>query len=560
MDLKFRFPPGIQLPLLARPVPVEPILQGLFSAVSPDQEEARVELIGFVDEAVKVITSFNAAAGTGGSPLAAGGLGRSAYIRQAGSKTPIRIMSPPMASLYDTLLPHIQDINAEGGNFSSFHLSKPVLDTIDAGVPADPSLAMIQAKILEKVAAYRGKRDHKGFNQIFEAYTEGVIYLVARDRRRLNLNALSDGAKYGKTSDFCTTTEPAIGLEVKTINVVDPERTIDAAMDRGFEAGYEALEEARAEAAAAGQSGIGFATTEFAPHGPEADPKDAVRQVVQKIKGNLKSGQYAARPTLLVVSLVRLGVHQGWADLRQRLDIDEDCGVAPSGHLYAIAAHRLEESYFDRSHKWFGVRDAGELAEQGVLRDHDYIAGIVFLQTIWHRGGDPDAIETGFRFYGVWNDEWTAKGFTSAQKAEARRVFDQLCDGWNDTHNSQGTLIPDVRALHDTYTHVVGKFCQSWRNRTPDAPTLGAFLAEADRAFYLWKAAEAGRLNAAADYVAHEPDAFTTGRISGDGRPTMFVTASRAVEDIPRLRLVKTGHKWEADDEAWPVIGGAILI
>jgi hypothetical protein len=465
-----------------------------------------------------------------------------------------------MPSLYETLLPHVQAINSEGGNFSSFHLSQPVLDAIDAGCPGDPSLVMIRDKILEKVAAYRGKRDHLGFNQIFEAYSEGVIYLVARDRRKLPLKAIGDGAKHGKTPDFSTVWDPAVGLEVKTINVVDPQRTIDAAMDRGFESGYESLEKARAESARTGRPGVGIVTGEFAPHGEGANPIDAVRQTSQKIKGNVKAGQYKARPTLLVVSLVRLGVEQGWASLRQRLDVDEDCGEAPSGHLYAIAAHRLEDPYFDRSHKWFGVRDAGPLTEQGVLRDHEYIAGIVFLNTIWRRSGDSDAIEMGFRLYGVWNDEWPGEGFTDEQKAEARRVFDQLCDGWNDTNNSQAASIPDGRALHAAFLHTIAAFRERWQGKAPDDAALGAFLAEADKAFFLWKAADAERLAADADYIAAGAGDFATGHIKADGRPVMFVTAGAALDGIPRLRLVKTGQRWEHDDTDWPIVEGAIRL
>ncbi|MBN9319757.1 MAG: hypothetical protein J0I28_08755 [Caulobacterales bacterium] len=345
-----------------------------------------------------------------------------------------------MTTLYEMLLPHVQAINEEGGNWSSFLMSRPVLDAIEAGAVSDPDLALIRRKILEKLAAYKGVRHHAGFNQIFEAYSEGVIYLAAR-HRGVALTAISDGASKGKTPDFATKGAEPIGLEVKTINVLDPERTIDAAMEQGFEAGYAALEASRAEAAEKGV-GVGFGIAEFAPHGDGANGKEAVEQTIKKIRSNVKAGQYAARPTFLVVSLARLGVRQHAAQLRRRLDIDEDCGVAPSGHLFAIAAAKLGDDYADYGHGWFGVRDTGPLTQAGILQDHDEIAGLVFLETEWSQTDKPDAIATGFRFNGVWNIGWNPAPFSAAEQAEARRVFEALCDTWTDTDDSRAHLIP----------------------------------------------------------------------------------------------------------------------
>jgi hypothetical protein len=104
------------------------------------------------------------------------------------------------------------------------------------------------------------------------------------------------------------------------------------------------------------------------------------------------AGQNAARPTLLVVSLVRLGVPQNASQLRRRLNIDLDCGVAPSGHLFAIAANQLGDPHFDYSSQWFGVRDTGPLSEAGILRDHDEIAGMVFLETEWSKNSGADKL------------------------------------------------------------------------------------------------------------------------------------------------------------------------
>jgi hypothetical protein len=55
------------------------------------------------------------------------------------------------------------------------------------------------------------------------------------------------------------------------------------------------------------------------------------------------------------------------------------------------------------------------------------IAGLIFLDTEWSRGDKPDAVETGFRFNGVWNLGRDPAGrFQPAEKAEARKVFEAL--------------------------------------------------------------------------------------------------------------------------------------
>jgi hypothetical protein len=466
-----------------------------------------------------------------------------------------------MTPLYDSLQPLVLAINQEGGNMSSFHLSKPVLDAIDQGVPIDPSLVEIRDKILEKIGAYQGKRDHLGFNQIFEAYSEGVIYLAATRRRGLALKALAGGAKHGKTPDFVTAGDPPVGLEVKTINVFDPARTIDAAMNNGFETAYAATEKSRAEAAKTGRGGVGFAENSFAPHGEGVDPKGAVEQTIRKIENNFKSGQYQARPTLLVVSLVRLGVHQRAVDLRRRLDIDTDCDVAPSGQLFAIAARNLDDAYFDYSHQYFGARDAGPLKELGTLREHPEIAGMVFLETIWNKSGDPDAIETGFKFNGIWNSDWRWQDrFTAEQHAAAKLVFDHLCDAWNDTDDSRAPLLPDLRALHSAFMHEVGAFATAWRGKTPDAAALATFMIKADCAYFMWRAAEVGLVERSASYTSPAVEDVHTGHIQLDQAPAIFLSTPRALPEVPRLQLVRRGGGWSPDDSVGAIQSGIITL
>lgn len=464
-------------------------------------------------------------------------------------------------TLYSKLLPLLQAVNAEGGGFATFQFSRPVLDLIDSGAAGDESLARIRRKIVDTIDAVDGKRDHTRFSKVFEAYSEGVVYLVAQ-ARSVHLNTLVDGKKTGvKTPDFATRGAPTVGLEVKTIDVFSPAETYDAAMDRNFEASYAAEEEARANAAASpsGQ-GVGTAITEFAPHGEGSEIRDAIVQTTRKIRNNVKSGQYKAYPTFLVVSLVRLGVHDRAVDLRRRLDLDTNWDERPSGHLFAIAAAQLQDRFFDFSHRRPGITDVGDLEGVGVLVDHPEIAGIVFLHTIWSESSRPDVIETGFRFHGIWNLAWEADApFAPAEKAEAKRVFEQLCDAWNDTSDSRAGEIPDLGALQDAFRYRVGEFMHTWRGKTPDDDALGAFMVAADREWFLWQAAEAGLPDPISLYTPADPNGIATG-ILRTGEPVIFLPDPPAHQKVHRLQLAKHKGRWSENRSPDPIRAAGVVI
>lgn len=348
-----------------------------------------------------------------------------------------------MTSLYDDLLPFLQAISEEGGNFASFLISRPIVEAIDTGAISNPDLARIDGKVREAMAGYRGKRDHRGFSQVFEAYSEGAVYLAAK-ARGVALTAVSDGAKHGKTPDFRTRTPPDVGFEVKTIDVYDPSRTYDDVMDRGFDAGYAALEESRRAAALSDHGGgVGFGITEFAPHGESVeDPRGAVIQTIRKIRSNVKAGQYAAYPTFLLVSLARLSISTRPRDLRRAYH-DAGWAADSSGQLFAIAANRIGDPFYAWSPKRPDISDLGDLGENGILLDGEFIAGMVFVETQWNKLSDPDAAHTAFAFHGVWNSAWeTDAPFDAAQKAAAKQAFQALCQHWNDTEAGRDELIP----------------------------------------------------------------------------------------------------------------------
>jgi hypothetical protein len=214
-----------------------------------------------------------------------------------------------MPRLYEIYLPLVQSINDYGENFASIRIRRPVLDAIDDGAGSDPTLVAVRDKLRAKMEQWAGLQDHETFSEFFEAYYEGVFYLAAL-HRELSLRNIPAGGDKGNTPDFETINKPPVNFEVKTIDVADPDRTYDKIMADGLDAKIEAEAQAK-------RTGHGMTAHTIAPHGAAANFKEVVEQVMRKIDSNVKSGQYKAAPTFLVVSLARTSIHYRAENLRK---------------------------------------------------------------------------------------------------------------------------------------------------------------------------------------------------------------------------------------------------
>ena len=257
-----------------------------------------------------------------------------------------------MTALYDIYLPLVQSLNDYGRNFTSPHIRRAVLGAIDAGARSDTSLKSVRNKLHSKMKQWAGLQDHETFSDFFEAYYEGVFYLVAR-HHRLALRSIPAGATKGNTPDFTTATRPVVNFEVKTIDVADPNRTYDSTMEEGLETKIEATAQAK-------QSRLGMAARTISPHGTAKNRRDAVEQVMKKIDSNVRAGQYKAAPTFLVVSTARTAIHDSAENLRKRFPRPHQKYDA-NGQLFAIAAHQLNAPYFFFQEWGDHIEDLGHL-------------------------------------------------------------------------------------------------------------------------------------------------------------------------------------------------------
>jgi hypothetical protein len=339
---------------------------------------------------------------------------------------------PPTMQLYDAYLPLVQSLNDYGGNFSSIHIRRPVLDAIDHGAQSDPSLRYVQGTLHAKIQQWTGLQDHETFSEFFEAYYEGVFYLTSL-HRGVSLRNMPAGNNKGNTPDFETIQKPPVHFEVKTIDISDPDQTYNKIMEDGLDAKLEA--EAKAK-----RSGHGTAVSTIAPHGAANNFLEVVEQVMKKIDSNIKAGQYSNAPTILVVSTARSAIHDRAENLRKWLPWP-GLNQPASGQLYAIAAHEVDEPFFFPS-DW-SMDNLGQLRRAGVLRDHGFIAGLIFLATEMSASNSCQSVEGIYSFNGIWNAEWERSSLFGRQATVcAKNVFENLCDAWNDTKDSRSNLLP----------------------------------------------------------------------------------------------------------------------
>jgi hypothetical protein len=362
-------------------------------------------------------------------------------------------------TLYDAYLPLVQSLNDYGGNFASIHIRRPVLEAIDNGAQNDPALRYVQDKLHEKMQQWTGLQDHESFSEFFEAYYEGVFYLAAL-HRGVSLRNIPAGKNKGNTPDFETIHKPPVNFEIKTIDLSNPERTYNKIMAEGLDAKLEAETTAK-------RTGHGTAVRTIAPHGAAKNFLEVVEQVMKKIDSNIKAGQYSNAPTILVVSTARSTIHDRAENLRKWLPWP-GLEQPASGQLFAIAAHEVDQPFFFPSDPW-SMDNLGPLRRAGISRDHGFIAGLIFLATEMSASNSCQPVEGVYSFNGIWNADWEKSNpFGRQATVCAKKVFENLCDAWNDTEDSRSNPRPTLWRVRVRRTGLY-----SLRSPSPEDPASG---------------------------------------------------------------------------------------
>ncbi|NOG73533.1 hypothetical protein [Roseicella sp. DB1501] len=328
-------------------------------------------------------------------------------------------------TLWDEMLPVLQEINSDGGNFTSFLLSRSIFDLLDASATAGEAAAVATCtKIRKAIKSGRWPHDPATFNAVFESYHEGLFYLLAR-ARGVALRPVKEVA--GKTPDFSANAY-AENYEVKTLDLSGGVHAYPAIVTAGRESQRQAKETAQ-------RRGVGIGRSFVTPHGPVENWLQIMQRVMRQIGSNVKRGQFEEKPTFLVVALPRTLIRGDAVELQAERH-DARLGKV-NGHLWTLAAHEVGD------HFWWphpdGLQpdpareenDNGPLAQNGILRDYPFIGGIVFIHTTMNKLSSADAFDPdilhAYALRGVLND----RAMLGGQAADAAHSsFPALCDDW----------------------------------------------------------------------------------------------------------------------------------
>ena len=326
-------------------------------------------------------------------------------------------------TLWLKVLPVIQSINDNGGNFTSIIINRSVICLIDNAAD-NGELPAVNARnrILHAIDIGKWPHDPPTFNYLFESYHEGLFYLLAK-HRGVGLRHIQEVK--GKTPDFAVDSTGE-NYEVKTLDLSGSTYAYPPIAEEGRRRQAEALEEAKIK-------GIGTAVSSINPHGNENDWEGVMQRVMRQIGQNIKAGQFEERPTILVVSLARTSIHSGADEL---IDYRIDPHLGPvNGHLWTLAAHKVGETFWWPHPNGFQLEggednDNGPLQQNGILRDFNFVQGIVFIDTILHELGsadlfDPGILDKAYRLHGIWNDAFVPIGQSASVGASSS--FFMLC-------------------------------------------------------------------------------------------------------------------------------------
>lgn len=305
----------------------------------------------------------------------------------------------------------------------------------------DQSMRTFVDDMLQKLRAATNKPRHQVFRQVFDVYSEALVYRLLRERGggRLIIDKIPE-SKVSSPDFACKLVIEENGeekvlefyIEVKALDIVDAPQRLPEMLDEGMEVQIEIERQQRA-----GER-IAIASGEIAPHrrfgtDDRYDPR-SIRQVIEtlidKAARNFKSTQFQRGPTFALANLLRLPLPgQGASALAPFFYDDLTGGACISGVLWHMAFGQIGAPV----HRWPAFEGAGtmdgELMRAGLLIDPAVnlpAAGLIALH--YDKGA--------YRFDGLYDGHWThaAAGWSDV---EVEAVIHTLCGDYNDRRNTR---------------------------------------------------------------------------------------------------------------------------
>lgn len=295
--------------------------------------------------------------------------------------------------------------------------------------------------MMRKLRAATNQPRHEVFRQIFDVYSEALVYRLLSERGagRLSIEKIPESKIPGpdfecKLVTECNGAERVLEfyVEVKTLDIVDAPQRLPEMLDEGMDVQIELERQQRAGKA------VAIAFGEIAPHrhygkGGGYDPwsvRQVVETLIEKAAQNFKSKQFQRGPTFALANLLRLPLPgQGASSLAPFFYDDRHGGACISGALWHMAFGQLGAPV----HRWPEFEGAGttdgHLQRAGLLVDPAVSLPAAGLIALHYDKGD-------YRFDGLYDERWTdaASGWSNI---EVEIVVHALCSDYNDRDNGR---------------------------------------------------------------------------------------------------------------------------
>ena len=314
------------------------------------------------------------------------------------------------------------------GTADNFYLRRMsrALDEVEQAAPGKTTLEKYAKELGELLDAPNFELDAQLTNKFAQLLGEAHFWLMC-DQAGVPLNRIPEQGKQAqKTPDFEAAALPGqLHFEVKTLSVAGGEHGVADALVSSMDAQLDIERQQRAGA------NIAMAESEIAPYGRKKAGVGSLTQVthvlMDKIRQNVKTDQFARPNTFLVVNLSMLG---SWEDHPRILRPSYPGGVlfptSVTGQLWAAAFG--DPRMLMQSEPEFEGKPCveGELGKEGILRESQEIKGIVFVV---HPMKAPARAWALVRDYEAMNDD---------DQAILSELLKIVSDDWNDAEDRNG--------------------------------------------------------------------------------------------------------------------------
>lgn len=268
------------------------------------------------------------------------------------------------------------------GTADNFYLRRMsrALDEVEQAAPGKQTLETYAQELAELLDAPNFELDSHRTNKFAQLLGEAHFWLLC-DRAGVPLARIPEQGKQAmKTPDFESTALPGqLHFEVKTLSVAGGDAGVSDAIASSMDAQLDLERQQRAG------KPIAIAESEIAPYGQKKQGAGALlhatRALMDKIRQNVKTDQFARPNTFLVLNLSMLGP---WEDTPRvlRPSYPETRGLFPTsvtGQLWAAAFGRLDMLVQNEPEFEGKPCVEGALDKLGVLWESPEIKGLVFV-------------------------------------------------------------------------------------------------------------------------------------------------------------------------------------